>query len=139
MEAITLSNDYLKFQYENLSEEHRTIHDTNFNYYIKYEHDEELFVVDVDYVYPHIGFTRKDTCTKLLIDKYILDKDYIVINTDTKDKYIEDVHYKNLLHFNPMQDQVAKTHGGHNKDKYYLTVRTFKDIFMNSSTKNKDI
>ena len=139
MEAITLSNDYLKFQYENLSEEHRAIHDTNFNYYIKYEHDEELFVVDVDYVYPHIGFTRKDTCTNLLIDKYILDKDYIVINTDTKDKYIEDIHYKNLLHFDPKQDQVAKTHGGHNKDKYYLTVRTFKDIFMNSSTKNAKI
>ena len=141
MEKNIISNDYLKFQYENLSEQHRAIHDANFNLYIKYEHDQEqeLFVVDVDYVYPHIGFTRKDVCIRLLHKSYTVDKDFIILNTDTKDKYIEGIHYKNLLHLHVEQDQVAKTHGGHNKDKYYLTIKTFKDIFMNSSTKNAKI
>lgn len=64
------------------------------------------FVVDLDKVWEWIGFSQKRRCKELIEREFEKDKDYILLSLEGK------------------QNQ----RGGHNKEKFMLSIRTFKSL-----------
>jgi len=87
----------------------------SFYCYLNYNPKED-FVIDLDNVWKWLGFSSKQTA-KVLLEKYfLLDKDYI----------------KSLM---ACHKQSAHTKGGHNKETFLLTIRTFKLFCLKADTK----
>jgi hypothetical protein len=74
------------------------------------------FVIDLDDVWKWLGFTLKSSAKTLLEKQYTIDKDY-----------------KLLLRLQPKQ--TTKIRGGHNKENFMLTVKTFKSFCLKAGTK----
>jgi hypothetical protein len=77
------------------------------------------FVIDLDDVWKWLGFSIKQKA------KFLLEKNYIV-NQD----------YKLLL--NLQVKQTTQTKGGHNKEIFMLSVKTFKSLCLKAGTKKAD-
>jgi len=77
------------------------------------------FVIDLDDVWKWLGFSIKQKA------KFLLEKNYIV-NQD----------YKLLL--NLQVKQTSQTKGGHNKEIFMLSVKTFKSLCLKAGTKKAD-
>lgn len=94
--------------------------------YLNYDQDKE-FVIDFEFVWKYLEFTRKDSAKKLLVKHFKKDIDYIEnlappqteINNQTVNK--------------------VKKHGGNNKEYIYLSVNTFKRFCLYSDTKKSHI
>ena len=84
----------------------------SFYCYLKY--DKNDFVVDLDNIWNWLGFTQKVTSTNLLKKHFEIDKDYKLLTCVEKPQ---------------------NTRGGHNKETYLLTVKTFKLFCIKAGTK----
>ena len=51
----------------------------NFSLYISQRNNPDAFIINLDDIYLWLGFGRKDTAKKLLINKFIRDKDYSIL------------------------------------------------------------
>jgi phage anti-repressor protein len=74
------------------------------------------FVIDLDHIWKWLGFSIKQKA------KFLLEKNYVV-NQD----------YKLLL--NLQVKQTTHTKGGHNKEIFMLSVKTFKSLCLKAGTK----
>lgn len=89
----------------------------HFQDYLNYGTDDTQFIVDFDDVYDKLGFATKGNAKRLLSRKFQEGTDYIIENL-----------------FIPEDKQVVPQHGGHNKEKYMLTVPAFKAFSMYCET-----
>jgi hypothetical protein len=82
-------------------------------------HPKTDFVIDLDDVWKWLGFSTKQKA------KFLLEKNYVV-NQD----------YKLLLNLQVKQTTHMK--GGHNKEIFMLSVKTFKSLCLKAGTKKAD-
>ncbi len=82
-----------------------------FHLYLQHDTRKD-FVIDLDDVYPWLGFTRKDNVKRLLAKSLQ-----------------EDVHYKISL----LRSE-ERVYGGQNKEKVLMTVHGFKQLCMKADT-----
>ena len=94
---------------------------SSFYCYLNYNSKTD-FVVDLDNIWKWIGFQYKSKA-KVLLEKHF------TVNID----------YKNLICQLAKQDSEEETkHGGHNKEIFMLTVKTFKLFCLKAGTKKAD-
>ena len=91
---------------------------TNLYCFLNYR-DKNDFIIDLDNVWKWLGFQSKFN------SKRVLEKNFTI-----------DIDYKLLLlnHAN----QINKTRGGHNKETFLLSVKTFKSLCLKACTKQAD-
>lgn len=79
------------------------------------------FVIDLDTIWEWVGFKHKCKA-KVLLQKHFLPL----------------LDYKILLNHADEQDDEGKKHGGHNKETFMLTIKTFKLFCLKACTKKAD-
>jgi len=107
---------YTKFKNllnEKLTEDEKKIYNKNFELYLIND-DDTKFIVNFDDIYKWSGFTRKDNAKKLLTNKFIIDKDYII------------------------NKEISTLRGKYNNEIIMLNVSTFKCFcIINETEKGK--
>ena len=91
---------------------------SSFYCYLNY-HPTNDFVIDLDGVWKWIDFSQKQRATELLEKKFVIDKDYKIIN-------------------NVQGEPKNHSRGGHNIKKYMLNIKTFKSFCLKAGTKKAD-
>jgi hypothetical protein len=91
---------------------------TSFYCYLNYDQKKD-FVIDLDNVWKWLGFAQKVNA------KNLLEKNFII-----------DIDYKKLLLLQQKQSEHVK--GGHNKEIFMLTVKSFKSFCLKAGTKKAD-
>ena len=104
----------------NFNESHQQLFVASFYCYFNYDQKND-FVIDLDNIWKWLGFTNKANAKKLLEKNFTPEKDY-----------------KNLLDASIKQYNDSKKHGGHNKEIFMLTVKTFKLFCIKAGTKKAD-
>lgn len=103
----------------------------NFQCYSKYDAEAD-YVIDLDRVFEHAGFTSKAHAVRLLKSHFVEGTDF---NLQTKGNF--------LLTFEGEQsttNEVEDKRGGHNKQQILMTPNTFKDLCIRANTtKGKEI
>jgi phage anti-repressor protein len=122
-----LTNDYnnkllIKIK-QNFTEIEQQLFVSSFYCYLNYNSTTD-FVIDLDNVWKWVGFQQKVKA------KTLLEKNFII-----------DIDYKNLLSQPGKQESSEeKKHGGHNKETFMLSIKTFKLFCIKAETsKAKEI
>ena len=123
----THNNNLLNKVKNTFNESQQQLFIASFYSYLNY-HKTDDYIVDLDSIWKWLGFNRKYNATICLEKNFILNKDY-------SKKY----SISNNNNF-ATADAVAKTKGsgGHNSEKYYLNVKTFKSLCLKAGTKKAD-
>ncbi len=132
----THNNKFLEKVKKNFSDNEQQIFITSFYSYLNY-HKTEDYIIDLDNIWKWLGFTNKANAKKLLIQYFLQDKDYkISLDASIKQKIIEITNKQNFA----TAPTVAKNKGsgGHNIQKYYLNIKTFKSLCLKAQTKKAD-
>ena len=113
-----LSSDYnnkllLKIQ-NTFSEFEQQLFVSSFYCYLKYNPIND-FIIDLDNVWNWMGFTLKENAKRLLINNFVIDKDYKCLSV--------------------FKEEQKKGSGGHNKKSIMLNVKTFKAFCLKAGTK----
>jgi len=93
---------------------------SSFYCYLNYNSTND-FVIDLDNIWKWLGFTQKVSAKRVLERQF-------KANTD----------YRILLLRSEEQDFIDRTHGGHNKEIFMLTVNAFKLFCLKAGTKKAD-
>jgi|LauGreSBDMM110SN_4_FD.fasta_scaffold13491_2 phage anti-repressor protein len=104
----------------NFSNENQQLFVTSFYCYLNYNSNAD-FIIDLDNVWKWLEFSHKHKA-KILLEK----------------SFIENMDYKKLLETSVKQDSEEKKHGGHNKEKFMLTINTFKRFCLKAGTAKAD-
>ena len=112
----THNNNLLNKVKNNFNETEQQLFIASFYSYLNY-HKTDDYIVDLDNIWKWLGFNQKIKAKELLEKNFILNKDY-----------------KKLLSLEGKQ----KKNGGHNIQKYYLNVKTFKSLCLKAQTKKAD-
>ena len=91
---------------------------SSFYCYLNYDAKKD-FVIDLDDVWKWLGFTLKSSAKRTLEQCFTVDKDYI-----------KSLGFK--------AKQTINTKGGHNKEIFMMTVKTFKSFCLKAGTKKAD-
>ena len=132
----THNNKFLEKVKKNFNEYEQQIFITSFYSYLNY-HKTEDYIIDLDNIWKWLGFTNKANAKKLLLQYFLQDKDYkISLDASIKQKIIEITNKQN---FAPEASGAKnKGSGGHNIQKYYLNIKTFKSLCLKAGTKKAD-
>jgi hypothetical protein len=98
---------------ESFNETEQQLFVASFYCFLNYQKND--FVIDLDNIWEWLGFNQKSAAKKVLERHFILNKDY----------------QKSSLRRSSEQE---KTHGGSNKEKIMMNVKTFKLLCLKSST-----
>jgi len=112
----THNNNLLNKVKNSFNESEQQLFIASFYSYLNY-HKTDDYIVDLDNIWKWLGFNQKIKAKELLEKNFILNKDY-----------------KKLLSLEGKQ----KKNGGHNIQKYYLNVKTFKSLCLKAQTKKAD-
>ena len=112
----THNNNLLNKVKNTFNESEQQLFIASFYSYLNY-HKTDDYIVDLDNIWQWLGFSQKIKAKELLEKNFILNKDY------KKPLYLEVKQKKN---------------GGHNIQKYYLNVKTFKSLCLKAGTKKAD-
>jgi len=99
---------------------------SSFYTYLNYDKTAD-FIVDLDHIWRWLGFNRKFNATTCLKYNFVLNKDYS--NTYT---------INSTTNFATVQTVAKKGSGGHNSEKIYLNIKTFKSLCLKAQTKKAD-
>jgi len=130
---IKLSSNYqnkllIKIQQKFNEDQHRLFVSSFFGY-INYNQYTD-FVIDFDSIWKWLGFSRKEHCKVLLEKHFIINIDYKIITNKIYDKKVAtEVAVASLT---------SLKHGGQNKEKILMTIKTFKKLCLKSNTKKAD-
>lgn len=91
---------------------------TSFYCFLNY-HPKNDFIIDLDNVWKWLGFSQKVKAKQLLERNFTINTDYT------------------LLLYNEVK-QTNKSRGGHNKETFLLSVKTFKSLCLKACTKQAD-
>jgi len=99
---------------DSFTETQQNLFVSSFYCYLNY-HPTNDFVIDLDDVWKWLGFSQKVKAKELLEKNFIVDKDY---------KFLLSAQVK----------QTSDTRGGHNKQTFLMTIRTFKLFCIKAGT-----
>ena len=119
---VKLTGNYKSSMIDKIKEKFNTNEQQMFvsSFYCYLNHDDKMdFVIDLDNIWVWLGFGQKVKA------KVLLEKNFTI-----------DVDYKILLSQLGKQDD--KTHGGHNKEIFILTINAFKRFCLKAGTKKAD-
>jgi hypothetical protein len=112
---------------------------SNFYCYLKYDKVND-FVIDVDDIWKWLGFTNKGNA-KITIEKnFNIEQDYKILLSKIHEK---DFESEDIMEIDENVDNISidlkkkksiKKHGGHNKEKIMLNIKTFKRLCMKAGT-----
>ena len=132
----THNNNLLNKVKNTFNESEQQLFIASFYSYLNY-HKTDDYIIDLDNIWKWLGFNRKYNATICLEKNFVLDKDYSKKSHFLmgKQKIIE-ISNNNFA----TATAVAKTKGsgGHNSEKYYLNVKTFKSLCLKAGTKKAD-
>jgi hypothetical protein len=118
------NNKLLEKVKANFTEMEQQLFLSSFYTYLNYDKTVD-FIVDIDYIWRWLGFNRKFNATSCLKNNFVLNKDY---------KY-SDVNDC----FAPVRAGAKNTgSGGHNIQKFFLNIKTFKSLCLKAQTKKAD-
>ena len=116
----TNNNKFLEKVKKNFSDNEQQIFITSFYSYLNYNKTED-YIIDLDNIWKWLGFNQK------IKAKYLLEKNFKL-----------GIDYKNLLSLLGKQNIIEnKGSGGHNIQKYYLNIKTFKSLCLKAQTKKQ--
>ena len=132
----THNNNLLNKVKNTFNETEQQLFIASFYSYLNY-HKTDDYIIDLDNIWKWLGFTNKANAKKLLLQYFLQDKDYkISLDASIKQKVIE---INNKQNFSPdASGAKTKGSGGHNIQKYYLNVKTFKSLCLKAGTKRAD-
>ena len=140
----THNNKFLEKVKKNFSDNEQQIFITSFYSYLNY-HKTEDYIIDLDNIWKWLGFSQKMTSIRVLEKNFILDKDYkFLLNYEVKQKIIEINNHDNFALPNCKAKNINENNnknkgsGGHNIQKYYLNIKTFKSLCLKAQTKKAD-
>jgi hypothetical protein len=113
------NNKLLKKIKENFTETEQQLFISSFYCYLNYNQTTD-FVIDLDNVWKWLGFSQKMTAKRVLEKNFLIEKDY------------------KFLPYQVVKQKVNEEKagsGGHNKETFMLTVRTFKLFCIKAETK----
>ena len=132
----THNNNLLNKVKNTFNESEQQLFIASFYSYLNY-HKTNDYIVDLDNIWKWLGFTNKANAKKLLLQYFLQDKDYkILLDASIKQKVIEINNKQNFAPDAP--GAKTKGSGGHNIQKYYLNVKTFKSLCLKAGTKKAD-
>ena len=102
----------------NFTDDEQQMFVASFYCYLNYNSKTD-FVIDLDNVWKWLGFSTKQKAKELLEKNYTLNKDY-------------------KLSLNQQVKQTTNTKGGHNKESFMMTIKTFKKFCLKACTKKAD-
>jgi len=102
----------------NFSDNEQQMFIASFYCYLKHDTRKD-FVIDLDDVWPWLGFYAKFNAKRLLEKYFMIDKDYKFLLLRT-------------------EEQTHETRGGHNKVNIMLNIDTFKKFCLKAGTKKAD-
>jgi len=118
------NNKLLEKVKANFTEMEQQLFISSFYTYLNYDKTAD-FIVDIDYIWKWLGFNRKFNATSCLKNNFIINKDY---------KY-SDVNDS----FAPARTGAKHIgSGGHNIQKFFLNIKTFKSLCLKAQTKKAD-
>jgi len=121
----THNNNLLNKVKNTFNETEQQLFIASFYSYLNY-HKTDDYIVDLDNIWKWLGFATKQKAILLLEKNFKVEKDYkLLLNHQVKQNLIE-VNNK------------TKGSGGHNIQKYYLNVKTFKSLCLKAQTKKAD-
>jgi len=91
----------------NFNESQQQLFVASFYCYFNYDQNND-FVIDLDNVWKWLGFTNKANAKRILEKNFVIDKDYKILLCK-------------------LAKHPSNTYGGHNKEIFILTVKTFKN------------
>ena len=150
----THNNKFLEKVKKNFNEYEQQIFITSFYSYLNY-HKTEDYIIDLDNIWKWLGFNSKFNSIRLLEKFFILDKDYKYFASHLGEaKNVNEKDYKILLDSSIKQKNIEITNkqnfaphasgaknkgsGGHNIQKFYLNIKTFKSLCLKAQTKKAD-
>lgn len=117
MELATIDDRLSQLLGENFTTEDQQLFIDSFKAYLQYGDDDTAFVINLDDVWEWVGFSTIGNAKKLLVTKFVIDKDYKVL----------------LL-----RSEKQTGRGGHNKESVLMTVNCFKKFCIKASTAKGD-
>ena len=118
------NNKLLEKVKNNFTEMEQQLFISSFYTYLNYDKTAD-FIVDIDYIWKWLGFNRKFNATSCLKNNFIINKDYKY--SDVNDSFAPaPTGAKN------------KGSGGHNIQKFFLNIKTFKSLCLKAQTKKAD-
>ena len=120
------NNKLLEKVKNNFTEMEQQLFISSFYTYLNYDKVND-FVVDLDFIWKWLGFTRKFNACTCLKTNFVLNKDY-------SESYV--INSNNFA----TVATGAKNNGsgGHNIQKYFLNIKTFKSLCLKAQTKKAD-
>jgi len=120
---------------QTFTEDEQKLFLSSFFMYLNYDQNKD-FVVDFEFVWKYLEFSRKDSAKRLLEKHFTKDIDYIINSIRTE--IIIPTNFAPLkcgTEINDGNDTVNENRGGHNKENIYLSINTFKKFCLYSDTK----
>jgi len=117
--SASYNNKLLTKIKENFTETQQKLFVASFYCYLNCDQKND-FIIDLDNVWKWLEFSTKQKIILLLKKHFVIDKDY-----------------KSLLNLEVKQKK-GTGKGGHNKQKYMLSVKTFKSMCLKAGTKKAD-
>jgi len=111
-------NKLVKKIKENFTDDEQQMFVASFYCYLKYDRKND-FVIDLDDVWKWLGFGLKVNAKRVLEKNFIINKDYKLLPCQ-------------------LANQQNNTKGGHNKEVFMLTIRTFKLFCLKAGTKKAE-
>lgn len=132
----THNNNLLNKVKNTFNETEQQLFIASFYSYLNY-HKTDDYIVDLDNIWKWLGFNQKFNAIRILEKNFEVEKDYkISLDASIKQKVIE---INNKQNFAPHLGGAKKTgSGGHNIQKYYLNIKTFKSLCLKAQTKKAD-
>jgi hypothetical protein len=87
------------------------------NFYCYLNHHDNDYIIDLEKIWKWLGFSRIDTCKRVLLKHFKKDIDYKIV-------------LRNLAE--------RKNEGGHNKETILMNIDTFKKLCLKANTKKAD-
>jgi hypothetical protein len=112
----TYNNRLIKKIKEKFNETEQQLFVASFYCFLNYQKND--FVIDLDNIWEWLGFTQKVSAKRVLEKNFVIENDY------------------KLSVYNLVNQE--KKHGGGNKEKFMLNVKTFKLFCLKSGTKKAD-
>ena len=124
----THNNNLLNKVKNTFNESQQQLFIASFYSYLNY-HKTDDYIIDLDNIWKWLGFNRKLNAKSCLEKNFILNKDY-------KNSICNLAKQQNFA----TAAAVAKTtgSGGHNIEKFYLNIKTFKSLCLKAQTKKAD-
>lgn len=122
---------------QRMNTEEQQLFVNSFKLYLDYGRNDTAFVVDLDNVWEWMGYTRTNDAKRALTKYFKKDDDYV--ENLLRSSAQQDLSTNNQVQLAPpICGASLQHHGGHNKMKTMMTVKTFKKLCMKAGTEKAD-